>query len=279
MERFLKEYGGGSGGGVQSNWNQNDPTKPDYVKNRTHHEEIGQHTFEFKASDFAVNPLFDPLYSVIVEKTLEFIPENGSIVTVLIDGEKFEYPCLVNTVGMSCGNPTELFQGVNGACFHWAKEDGRWLALVLTKEPPTQSVSVSFSGVKIHKIERKYIPDNIANSVTLDLSYFTGGAVDKYTDFKTYYRYDGFAYDCYVCGSGIILPEVEKTCLATILEGAAIAYVYPGEGSCFECDYFRFSGSRSNANVEYRHMVFCETEEALADFVTNNGLSETKPTT
>ena len=35
MEMFLKQHvGGGSGGGVQSDWNQNDATAADYVKNR-----------------------------------------------------------------------------------------------------------------------------------------------------------------------------------------------------------------------------------------------------
>ena len=35
MEFFLKAYGGGgSGGGAQPDWNQNDETKPDYIKNR-----------------------------------------------------------------------------------------------------------------------------------------------------------------------------------------------------------------------------------------------------
>ena len=35
MEFFLKAYGGGgSGGGAQPDWNQNDSTAADYVKNR-----------------------------------------------------------------------------------------------------------------------------------------------------------------------------------------------------------------------------------------------------
>lgn len=38
-EMFLSKYGGGGGSTVQSDLAQNDPTKPDYVKNRTHYEE------------------------------------------------------------------------------------------------------------------------------------------------------------------------------------------------------------------------------------------------
>ena len=35
MEFFLKAYGGGgSGGGAQPDWNQNDETAADYIKNR-----------------------------------------------------------------------------------------------------------------------------------------------------------------------------------------------------------------------------------------------------
>lgn len=34
MERFLKEYGGGSGGGTQSDWNQTDSSAADFIKNK-----------------------------------------------------------------------------------------------------------------------------------------------------------------------------------------------------------------------------------------------------
>ena len=37
MERFLKEYGGGTGGSVQSDWNQNDSSAADFIKNKTHY--------------------------------------------------------------------------------------------------------------------------------------------------------------------------------------------------------------------------------------------------
>lgn len=34
MEQFLKEYGGGTGGSVQSDWNQNDSSAADFIKNK-----------------------------------------------------------------------------------------------------------------------------------------------------------------------------------------------------------------------------------------------------
>lgn len=34
MERFLKEYGGGSGGGTQSDWNQTDSSAADFINNK-----------------------------------------------------------------------------------------------------------------------------------------------------------------------------------------------------------------------------------------------------
>ena len=39
IEKFLKNFGGGSGASVQSDWNQNDETAPDYIKNRPFYED------------------------------------------------------------------------------------------------------------------------------------------------------------------------------------------------------------------------------------------------
>jgi len=38
---FRRMGSGGSGGGHAADWNQNDPSQPDYVKNRTHYESVG----------------------------------------------------------------------------------------------------------------------------------------------------------------------------------------------------------------------------------------------
>ena len=42
MERFLKEYGGGSGGGssVQSDWNQTDSSAAGFIKNKPFGDEL-----------------------------------------------------------------------------------------------------------------------------------------------------------------------------------------------------------------------------------------------
>ena len=56
MERFLKEYGGGSSGSVQSDWNQTDSSAADFIKNKPFEESYGD-TLTIEAIDLDT---FDP---------------------------------------------------------------------------------------------------------------------------------------------------------------------------------------------------------------------------
>ena len=90
MERFLKEYGGGSGGGsgasVQADWNQNDETAADYVKNRTHYEK--RQTL-YEGTDLAPVLQNDGNYMLTIPDP-PFNLANGNTYMVVINGVSYE---------------------------------------------------------------------------------------------------------------------------------------------------------------------------------------------
>ena len=66
----LKSSGGGAS--VQSDWNQNDDTQPDYVKNRTHYEEKAYVDYVLNLSSTRITGFS--------------MPEVGETMTVKING-------------------------------------------------------------------------------------------------------------------------------------------------------------------------------------------------
>lgn len=136
MERFLKEYGGGSGGGVQSNWNQNDPTKPDYVKNRPFYTEIRELVVE-NAKD------------IELEGFIPFVV--GDTITVKVDGVNYSLVAF-EADGVACigDSPEKYFSGTGelGWCIF---ENGLFFA--------AEERTVSYQGEVSHRLNAKYIPN------------------------------------------------------------------------------------------------------------------------
>lgn len=139
MEFFLKAYGGGgSGGGVQSDLNQNDSTAADYVKNR---------------------PIYSETKEIVVENvtnaTLEGFPAFavGDTVTVKVDG--VEHSLIAQDSGRGFAfigdNPEALFGGTGE--FGWVIGDGRFTA--------TEAHTISYLGEVVHKLDAKYLPESV----------------------------------------------------------------------------------------------------------------------
>lgn len=87
---------------MKSDWNENDPTNPHYVKNRTHWKE------EVAVEEVSeTNVIFDGA-GCEVESPFEFIPEKGSTYTVIFDGVRYECIGKYNSAidALYVGNPT-----------------------------------------------------------------------------------------------------------------------------------------------------------------------------
>ena len=157
MEMFLKNFGGG-GGGVQSDWNQNDDTQPDYVKNR---------------------PFYtgDPVETVLVEEsTQEFFEYNGAYASdvsstfeatvgetykVFWDGTTYECICVTvnGNIQPFIGNLSIVDLGSDtGEPFVVAVINGEGMFISTRDTSNSHTISISGFVPEVVKIDEKYLP-------------------------------------------------------------------------------------------------------------------------
>ena len=185
MEFFLKAYGGGgSGGGAQPDWNQNDSTAADYVKNRTHYEES-------MYTDYVLN-------SGGTQITGFSMPKVGETVTVKINGVEsvetvkngtsspignYTYIGTIDLDSLRAGGTGWLVAGIPGQAMGFANPD----------------TTITVGTTVIHKINDKFINfDGLVR--TFDYHF------KDYTLYKTLYNANGAQCFLDMCDH-FILPE------------------------------------------------------------------------
>ena len=156
LDELIKE----NEGGVQPDWNQNDETAPDYVKNR---------------------PFYtgDPVETVLVEEsTVSFVENSGLYVarfpstfeatvgetyTVSWDGTAYEYVC-VDFEGITViGNLSILGVGFDtGEPFVMLVSNGVGIEIATKDTSASHTFSISGFVPEVVKIDEKYLPDNLA---------------------------------------------------------------------------------------------------------------------
>ena len=211
MEFFLKAYGGGgSGSGVQSDWNQNDSTAADYVKNRTHYEESIY-------TDYVLN-------SAGTEITGFSMPEVGGTITVKINGVestetvkngtsgplgKYTYIGTIDFDSLQRGETGWCVAAISGATFGFANPD----------------TTITVWTTVIHKIDDKFI--NFDGLVRTFDYHFKG-----YTLYKTLYNNKGAQCFLEMCDN-FILPEQNSQLFGYIGEMGFSKVVDIMSSSCF----------------------------------------------
>ena len=154
----------------RSDWNQNDSTKPDYVKNRTHYTEVTEEILFDGDVVFHHNAQPQTWYPLGKTPIIE-----GDIYKVNWNGVVFECQAnlLENYVGF--GNPyvfkpTVYADQDNGMPFYVLYAGGALTCGVLT---PEIKFSVSFCLSRceevVHKIPEKYLPDSIGGGAEYDM--------------------------------------------------------------------------------------------------------------
>lgn len=128
---------------IQPDMAQNDPTAPDYVKNRTHYEETAEKT---------------------VEGTGEFILEGfstfevGDTVTIKVDGVEYSLVAFLDdgyvTIGDVC---TDVDSGTGE--FGWNVYISDSAEVIFYSK--NNNRKVSFLTNIIHKLDMKYLPDGV----------------------------------------------------------------------------------------------------------------------
>ena len=153
--------------GVQSDWNQNDDTQPDYVKNR---------------------PFYtgDPVETVLVEESTATFTESGGKYTtnfpstfeatvgetysVSWDGTAYECTCVSSNNMTLIGNLSIAGAGSDtGEPFVMMIKNGNYIIIGTADTSSTHTFSISqYSAGEVVKIDRKYLPPRLKDPLIID---------------------------------------------------------------------------------------------------------------
>ena len=145
--------------GVQSDWNQNDETAPDYVKNRPFYTGDRVETVFVEQSTVSFVDQGDGLYGAQVQSTFEAIVEN--LYKVYWDGTTYECACIDVSV-MPCpiiGNLSIIGMGPDtGEPFAMGVFNGEGIQITTTNTSASHTFSISGFVQEVVKIDEKYLP-------------------------------------------------------------------------------------------------------------------------
>lgn len=168
--------GSGSGAGVQPDYNQNDPTQPDYIKNRLFYKAPGT--------------MFDETVEMVElgesyfwQTTSKSIDANiGDEMKVIFDGVEYTQTvkdikdaiegarCIGNLSIANAGEDTKepFFIILNYALF---SDDGEKGITIVTKTAYNGEIKII--GEVVHKLDKKYLPNGIATESYVDTAIAT----------------------------------------------------------------------------------------------------------
>ena len=145
--------------GAQSDWNQNDSTKPDYVKNRPFYTGDRVETVFVEESTVSFADQGDGLYGAQVQSTFEAIV--GKLYKVYWDGTTYECACIDVSV-MPCliiGNLSIIGMGSDtGEPFAMGVFNGEGIQITTTNTSASHTFSISGFVQEVVKIDEKYLP-------------------------------------------------------------------------------------------------------------------------
>lgn len=163
---YADQHGGG-GGQVQPDWNQNDSTAADYVKNRPFYTGDPVETVLVEESTVTFAE-YDGVYIGQLEST--FSPTVGETYKVSWDGIDYECICIESNSILLLGNTNILF-GVpdpDGEPFVIGAFNGAELRITTLDTSASHTFSISGFVQEVVKIDEKYLPENLATKSDVD---------------------------------------------------------------------------------------------------------------
>lgn len=201
-EEFAKRAGGstGSHSGVQPDWNQNDDTKPDYVKNRPFYTDAVETVLvEERTVSFA--PAYDR-YSGKLNSTFSAIV--GETYKVSWDGTAYECTCVDFSGSTLIGNLSLVDAGSDtGEPFLAVVFNGRSIQIGTTDTSASHTISISGFVQEVVRIDEKYLPDTVATKSEVEATQevldgvFSSVATftfDKQTSGRDTFNFNAFNY-------------------------------------------------------------------------------------
>ena len=169
--------------GVQSDWNQNDETQPDYVKNRPFYtgDPVETVLVEESTASFTES---DGGYMAEFQST--FVATVGETYSVSWDGTAYECTCVFSNNMPAIGNLSISGAGSDtGEPFFMAFPDGNDILIGTADASAAHTFSISqYSAGEVVKIDRKYLPK--AAFITYDSS--TSTYSSDFTNAELYER-------------------------------------------------------------------------------------------
>ena len=147
---------GGSGGGTQPDWNQNDSTAADYVKNRPFYTDaveavlVEESTVSFVRDGRLYVTRFDSTFEATV----------GGAYKVYWDGTAYECTCVDSEGNLLCiGNPSIVNIGSDtGEPFFMEVYNGLGIVILTADTSASHTFSISGIAQEVAKIDEKYLP-------------------------------------------------------------------------------------------------------------------------
>lgn len=161
---------------VQSDWNQNDPTAKDYVRNRTHYvsQENGVIVPEQEVTTAVQNNLNAVILNSFDSDALQKLYDSKDDTTLDVVFDGASYPCKWLEEGgnripvfgnLAILNPSVTDTGEPFAFFVVQAENDIAITIIC-KVAGTHTVAVSYQQDVVHTLDRKYMPAVLLNGTT-----------------------------------------------------------------------------------------------------------------
>ena len=202
---FEKRAGGntGSQSGVQPDWNQNDATKPDYVKNRPFYTGDPVETVLVEESTVSFAEGSGGIYQGIFSST--FSPTIGETYKVSWDGTVYECVCVSIKGSGVIGNTSFLDAGSDsGEPFCMIVPGSGKIMIGSADASDSHTFSIRYAVPQVVQIDEKYLPDTVATKSEVEATQevldgvFSSVATftfDKQTSGRDTFVFNGF--NCY----------------------------------------------------------------------------------
>lgn len=159
----LSVSGGGSGGGVQPDWNQNDSTATDYIKNRPFYTGDTSETVLVEESTVSFSGS-GGMYSARIQSNFEATV--GETYKVSWDGATYECVCVDYSGYIAIGNLSIAGAGSDtGEPFLMLVANGSGIEIYTKDASASHTISISGSIAEIIQIPDKYISDTFRDVV------------------------------------------------------------------------------------------------------------------
>ena len=158
--------------GAQSDWNQNDETQPDYIKNRPFYTGNPVETVFVEESTLSFS-FFEKEGAYMAQHPTTFSATVGEIYKVYWDGSAYECTCVAISESplLFIGNLSIIGTGSDtGEPFIIGVFNGEGIQISTTDTSASHTISISGFVQEVVKIDEKYLPDTVATTEYVDNS-------------------------------------------------------------------------------------------------------------